>query len=133
MIKIKQIKRGSSFYYIITFILFIFLYKSCITSDLSKKSNKRQVVYESDEWIRGKRLFLDNCAFCHTPFNKDEIFDNFNHNLNKKGELVAIDSLAAIFSDSIHNQILGIDTFSVNQLKDIYLYIKTPRKSGIID
>ena len=133
MIKTKQIKLGSNYCYIVGFIFFTFIYKGCITHESSKESNEQQTVYESNEWIRGKRLFLDNCAFCHIVFSKDEIFNDFNCNVNRKENIDVIDSLVAILSDSIHNQIIGVDTLSVNQLKDICLYIKIPRKSGTID
>ncbi len=85
MIKIKQIKLE-----LICLGVFVLLALAC----KNIKSDKDKTRFEYGEvWDNGKKLFYSNCAQCHIPRNKDEIFKEY---MIKQSGLLLIDKLGGL-------------------------------------
>lgn len=108
---------------ILIFLISLFIYCKNNRTDSSQSSSKYLYNYK---WEEGKKLFYQNCSFCHTPRIKDEIFKNFNPK-NQKKEL-----LIKILKNENHS-VIQSDTLNKFQIKKLLKFIETPQKRQILD
>lgn len=124
----KQKQRPRAFKILLTIIVLSTF--SCAHRNNKQNMPQPEPHQYNDEWVRGRRLYLDNCSACHPALRKDSIFMEFNHlNRDRASKKVSIES---ILMDSSHSS-LGSEVLGKEQIELLIKFIETPQKRGAVD
>lgn len=112
--------------YSIYLLTSLILFTACSATDNENKAYDSKP-YDTT-WLKGKRLFLDECGYCHVEKRLDEEFELF---INRaKGQKESNILLKNIFVDTNHQRLNY--NFIDEEIDALSKFILTPPKSGFV-
>lgn len=75
---------------------------------------------------------MDNCAQCHIPFEREQFFSDFVANQKSKNRNSQIYNLRKVINNEDHI-FLKLDTLNDEEIFSLHVFIRTSKKSGVVN